>query len=202
MKRQIIALLIIIACLVAAMPVCAESPVWRAHLSCGLCGGRHPLEVEMSWGRFSLVRFGENYTVPSPSPEISAGPIRVNQSALEVAYRRDISKALTCEAGARIVTDRHIGAAQAWDKTKGEWALIPVTLKDGSLIRPFGAIEIASEFGRFEVRGRVGISQDGADFKGGLECRVAGDIRVAAGYRYWPMEGWYQGPFVGVSIAR
>ncbi|NPV80755.1 MAG: hypothetical protein HPY52_10845 [Firmicutes bacterium] len=193
MKSSIIAIIVLVLCLTMAMPAWAG----EGQFFYGL-GERHPMEVEMDWACFSFLLFGDNHTIPSPGPDISIQPIDVSQWATELAYRHGIG-VLGIEAGVRNISHKQTGVIKQWDEEKGEWALVTVTIKDESYIRPFGALEIASGFGQFELKGRAGISQDGADFKGSLGWRITDHATITAGYRYWPMDAWYQGPFVGFS---
>lgn len=191
MKRIIIITMTILA-LTGSMVRAREGEFWNGF------GGRNPAELEIDWTCFTFLMFGDRYTTPSPGPDVSITPIEMSKWAIELAYRYS-SGIWGLEAGVRNLSATQTRTIKIWDADKNDWQLVSIMDHD-EYYAIFGAFEIVMKLlPKLELKTRFGISQDGVDYKCGFRWAITDGTTVMTGYRYWPMDGWYRGPFIGFS---
>ena len=195
--RILILCLSVILCLSWGTPALASLKI-NAAISCGLSDNKSPLELDMDMGGLVVRFWGDSHDIPSPGPTVSVTDIDVDQSLFGIGYRHKLEP-FFAEAGIRKITHNKKGYILKTDD-KGNSVTVPTTIKNKEVYNPYFSIGVNKLIGRFGSSACGMIDTDGYDLRASVFYSITEDFRIAGGYRYWSMDEWYSGYFIGLNL--
>lgn len=161
-------------------------------------GGGMSAEFYASQDNILISMWGDYFTKPSPDPAISVTDIDISQVCFGIAYRHNFQSSFF-ETGLRIKYHEQAGKIITGVDLLGKPVMSAKTLIKEEKWCPYIAVGGIKQIGKIGLSAYGAIDVVGYDIRAFVFYNIQEKLGIIAGYRYWSMDEWYKGFFIGLN---